>query len=282
MQASKQFLTARTEILSAFDIAREKAKLHEVQTYHGCYVEEKIRLWLETFLPKRYAVCAGYVVTQGTESNEKLPHFDVIIYDALNSPILWIEDLSNNSSQSRAIPVEYVLSVFEVKSSLNTKTIQDAIEHINDLYPLAEKNDAADERYKKYLPNSFFWGMIYIEARNDANKSAKTIYEKYLTKMKVRGHYSTLIMRGEGKDCSGKIMLTRGESKIESNADLFEFGMYTLPNEIPGIGYLGAFCMWSDIMFVNFAFDILALLNGTYELGRLSSFHGLSFPKLPN
>ena len=34
-----------------------------------------------------------------------------------------------------------------------------------------------------------------------------------------------------------------------------------------------AMLMWSEPNFSGFAFDLVALLNGTFEIGRLSSFH---------
>jgi hypothetical protein len=44
--------------------------------------------------------------------------FDVIIYDALESPVLWIEDNPDNSSGGRslAIPVEHVKAAPEATS----------------------------------------------------------------------------------------------------------------------------------------------------------------------
>jgi hypothetical protein len=59
-QGWKQFLTARKEMLDAFDRAREKSSLHEVATYHGKVAEAEFRKWLGSFLPKRYGVTSGY------------------------------------------------------------------------------------------------------------------------------------------------------------------------------------------------------------------------------
>lgn len=33
--------------------------------------------------------------------------------------------------------------------------------------------------------------------------------------------------------------------------------------------------MWTEPNFSGYAFDLVALLNGTFEIGRLSSFHAL-------
>lgn len=137
-QGWKQFLMARKEMLDAFDRAGEKARSHEVETFHGKVAEAEFRKWLSSFLPKRYGVTSGYIVSAGLKSTDKTPHFDVIIYDQLESPVLWVEDTPDVSSQGRslAIPVEYVRGVLEVKSSFSPRTVNDAIGHLKDLLPL--------------------------------------------------------------------------------------------------------------------------------------------------
>ena len=58
-QGWKQILTARKEMLDAYDRAREQARAHEVETYHGRVAEAACRKWLGGFLPKRYGVTSG-------------------------------------------------------------------------------------------------------------------------------------------------------------------------------------------------------------------------------
>ena len=53
-------------MLDAYDKAREQARIHEVETYHGKVAEAEFRKWLAGFLPKRYAVTSGYIVSPGT------------------------------------------------------------------------------------------------------------------------------------------------------------------------------------------------------------------------
>ena len=128
-QGWKQFLTGRKGILDAFDKAREQSRSHEVETYHGPVAEAAYRKWLAEFLPKRYAVTSGYVVSPGLGSREKLPHFDVIIYNQLDAPVLWIEDNPDASAQGRslALPVEHELAVLEVKSTFSLKTVRERL-----------------------------------------------------------------------------------------------------------------------------------------------------------
>ena len=57
-------------------------------------------------------------------------HFDVIVYDKINPPVLWVEKTLDKSEhgERRAIPAKYVHSVFEVKSTFNSKSIKEALE----------------------------------------------------------------------------------------------------------------------------------------------------------
>jgi hypothetical protein len=166
-QGWQQLLTSRQEILDSYDRAKKKSKGHEVETDHGRVAEAEIRKWLSGFLPKKYAVTAGYVVSLGLRHDQKMPHFDVIIYDAQNSPVLWIETDPDRSEQGRsmAIPVEHVQCVLEVKSSFSPKTVSEAISHLKDLQPLMNGLDEPSERYKLYLPPSFICGLVFIELR---------------------------------------------------------------------------------------------------------------------
>src|SRR5262249_16659195 len=90
-QGWQQLLTCKKERLDAFDRARQHSRPQEVETYHGIVAEAQFRNWLSEFLPKKYGVTAGYVISQGASERDKLPAFDVIIYDQLESPVLWIE-----------------------------------------------------------------------------------------------------------------------------------------------------------------------------------------------
>jgi hypothetical protein len=86
-------------MLHAYEVARTQASAQEVEAHHGSVAEGESRRWLVDFLPKRYGVTSGYVVSQQLSANEqKLPHYDVIVYDALNSPVLWVEGNPDKSS----------------------------------------------------------------------------------------------------------------------------------------------------------------------------------------
>jgi hypothetical protein len=78
-------------MFAEFDVARTHGKMHEIETWHGVVAEGLFRRWLADFLPWRFGVTSGYIISQNRLEDEKTPHFDVIIYDRLNAPVLWVE-----------------------------------------------------------------------------------------------------------------------------------------------------------------------------------------------
>jgi len=65
------------------------------------------------------------------------PHYDVIVYDELDAPVLWVDDHPDASSAgtSRGIPVQYVRAVMEVKSTFDSDETKAAMEHLRELAP---------------------------------------------------------------------------------------------------------------------------------------------------
>jgi hypothetical protein len=283
VQGWKQFLTSRKEMLDAFDRAREKAKGHEVETYHGKVAEAEFRKWLSGFLPKRYGVTAGYIISQGIKSTEKAPHFDVIIYDVLNSPVLWIEEDPDTSASGRsmAIPAEYVLAVLEVKATLTSANIEKAVQHLHDLAPLMKGVDDPAERYKLYLPLQFFCGMVFFELRKE-HEYSECALTNALSGIGLRGFIGGVVLRGEGhtQPVSGRLKILRSETPIESTIhrskqSLLQSAPISGSIRVTDTLHFGTMLLWSEPTFAQFAFDMLALMQGTYEVGRLSSFHGM-------
>lgn len=281
-QGWKQFLTSRKEMLDAFDRAREKSRAHEVETFHGKVAEAELRKWLSGFLPKRYGVTPGYIVSPGLKSSHRTPHYDVIIYDQLESPVLWVEDSPDISPQGRslAIPVEHVRCVLEVKASLSSTTSGDAIEHLRDLLPLMGGPDEAGEKYKLHLPPTFCCGLVFFDLKQE-HQFSEAALSKLIAGIELRGFFGGVVLRGDGhqKDVTGKLNLLRSETPIESTIgkskqSLLNFGM-TESIKIADNFHFGAMLMWDEPNFSQFGFDVLAMMQGTYEVGRLSSFHGM-------
>jgi len=119
------------QMLHAYDQAREQACAHKLKTYQGNAAEAEFRKWLSEFLLENTRSARLYRLFSDSPTRSKLPHYDVIIFDALESPVLWIEP-HGGSDGSRAIPAETVRAVIEVKSALEAATIKEAMEHLND------------------------------------------------------------------------------------------------------------------------------------------------------
>lgn len=281
-QGWRQILTARKEMLDTYDRAREQARAHEVETFHGKVAEAACRKWLSGFLPKRYGVTSGYVVSPGLRSSHRTPHFDVIIYDQFESPILWVEDNPDSSEQGRAlaIPVEYVRAILEVKGSFSARTVKESLGHLRDLLPLMRHVDAPTDRYKLHLPPTFCCGLIFFELRRrDANSEAAMA--ALIDGVGLRGFCGGMVLRGEGHTSpnTARISLIQSETTIDSTirsqeTPLLEFGTSGSLQVAENL-HIGSLIMWSESAFAQFAFDLIAMIQGTYETNRLSSLYGL-------
>jgi hypothetical protein len=279
-QGWKQILTARKEMLDSYDKARDQARSHEVETYHGRVAEAKCREWLAGFLPKRFGVTSGYIVSPGLGSTEKTPHFDVIIYDALEAPVLWIEDNPDSSASGRsmAVPVEHIGAVLEVKSHFSASNVRASIEHLRDLAPVMKALDAPDQQYKLHLPPCFRCGMIFFELRvEDAN--SQTAIDAVIDGVGLRGFFGGMILRGETHTLpeTARISLARSEEPISGllpGTPLLKSGLSNTVQVADKV-HLGSMILWSESAFAQFAFDLLAMLQGTYRPGYVSSWYGL-------
>lgn len=136
----REFLANRQEILDQYDKALEKNSHRPVRTSHGNAAEAAFRQMLKNHLPQRYGVTSGYIIPDIVSTDYKLYHYDVIIYDKLNSPILWSEDDFDTTDLGKklAIPAKYVLSVIEIKSTFNKKNVNAAILKLKDLQALRQ------------------------------------------------------------------------------------------------------------------------------------------------
>jgi Domain of unknown function (DUF6602) len=269
-------------MLAEYDLALVHAKEQVVSTHHGVVGEAAVRNWLQTFLPKRYGIVSGYIRSQGVPKPHQTRHFDVIIYDQLESPTLWTEENKDKSDAGRAriIPAEFVRAVLEVKAAFNKSTVADALAKLAELDPLMAGFDPAGERYPRYLPSSAVLGMVFFELRASDQDDIEAL-NLFRAVAFERGFYGAVILRGPRKNPDDTALIERAESNIPMEEMRAPNGLghgvtRTATTEVLG-NHLLALMMWSDINFSRFAFDLLALLQGTYRRGFVSSFHGLDF-----
>ena len=89
--------------------------------------ELKIRQFLQDKLPMKWGVTRGHVFFSGDKTSRE---FDVILYDAHNCPS-WTLDTGDDPR--RLVPIEAVVGIIEVKSTLDDCTLNDAVAKISEL-----------------------------------------------------------------------------------------------------------------------------------------------------
>lgn len=276
-QGWKQFLTGRDKMLAAYDIAKVQGSNRQVKTGHGIVAEAEFRKWLGEFLPRRYGVTSGFIISAGIPSSEHMVHYDVIIYDQLESPVLWVENNPDSSNQGRslAIPVEYVRAVIEVKSTFNKKSAQKAVEQLSKLKPLLQRTDPPNSPGKLYLPANFFCATVFFELRKEDEKDFAALDELVEATM-LRRFFGGIILRAETphKYDSGKISFRSENISVEPNNNTsLSFWATSKCLKYKEDAYFSLLLTHSETYFSEFAFDILALLKGTYQPHVLSSLY---------
>ena len=201
---------------------------------------------------------------------------------------MWIEDGADTSAGGRslAIPAEHVFGVIEVKAAFHSTSAKKAVEHLGDLLPLLQGLDDPGERYKLYLPHHFVCGLVFFELReNDEYNEA--VMTAVLEGLGLRGFLGGLVLRGEGhtKPASGRIQILRSETPIESTIHRTKESMLRSAPlsesvQVTDNLHFGTMRMGNETNFSQFAFDLIAIMQGTYEPGRLSTFHGWGRPNM--
>jgi hypothetical protein len=278
--AWQQFLIAKKTMLAQYDQALAHAKEQPVSTHHGVVGEAAVRRWLGTFLPKKYGVTAGFAKSQDPTLANQPRHFDVIIYDRLESPTLWIElnDDKSEAGRARIIPAEHVKAIIEVKAAFSRDTVREAGAKLAELEPLTVGVDPEGEKYPKFLPRSTVLAMLFFELRSTEASDMGALNQ--LRNLQFhRPFYGAVILSGEAlhPDATGLAKLFQSKERMEEMLPpngLYSGCAMSSTTEFNG-QHLGAMLSWADINFSDFAFDLLALLNGTYRRGFASSMHGM-------
>jgi hypothetical protein len=188
----KEFHQNRQSILSEFDKIAQQISSKPVKVAHGVGVEAYLRKWLSDFLPKKFGVTSGYIIPTLYDDKGALYHFDIIIYNCLEAPVLWTEGNADNSEQGkyRAIPARHVVAVYEVKSSLTKKNVKDALEKLGQT-----------ESFKDQLHRNYSCGVIFVDLKEDENNNEKIIKELH-NGYKIHGFSGGMVLRYEGDDTS--------------------------------------------------------------------------------
>jgi hypothetical protein len=211
----KEFHRNRKDILAEFDKIIEQTANRPIQVAHGQGVEAYLRKWLTEFLPKKYGVTSGYIIPNIYNDSGTIYHYDIIIYNQFDAPVLWTEGNEDNSTQGkyRAIPAKYVVAIYEVKSRLTKKNVSDALEKLNQTKYFSEQ-----------LHLLYSCGIIFIELKESDNNKFSIIKE--LIKGKdIFGFIGGMVLRYESDDsCTALIDIYDVDPKEEDKKK-----HYTLP-----------------------------------------------------
>lgn len=124
-------------------VGRSQRKVIKHSLEAGLIAENVFRKTLRETLPLRYGVAKGKAVNG---SGKLSCHLDVIIYDALNYPSLFIDD-----NQNQILPIEGIYAVVEVKSSTTKSILEEAfveLSSVQSIHPgtICSANDLVDHR----------------------------------------------------------------------------------------------------------------------------------------
>lgn len=158
----------RTKLLSDYRVAVEQAGDDPVKTEPGNIGEAALRAFLKQFLPRKYGVTKGHIITPDLDYAGPLEEWDIIIYDRLEAPVLFVRRTKDEGPDSgkRGIPVEYVKVVIEVKSTLNSRSAEKAAEKLTKLNAFIRSPEG--ERDRTRLPYSFRSSVVFFttDAKN--------------------------------------------------------------------------------------------------------------------
>jgi hypothetical protein len=96
----------------------------------GRSIEEILRQFLKVYFPKSLDVSTGFIIdSNGNESKQ----MDVILSDSAKTPVFY------DDSVTRVLPVECVYSVIEVKSMLDSNSLDQCVENMKSVRRLEKK-----------------------------------------------------------------------------------------------------------------------------------------------
>ncbi|HGY3929991.1 TPA: DUF6602 domain-containing protein [Citrobacter koseri] len=177
--------------------------------------EEFLMGFLKTHLPKRYGVTKGEVITkEGLRSHA----IDIIIYDAVNCPVLY-------AGKTSILPVEGVYGIIEVKSTLSKSEFDDAAEKITSFKKLAPRDLGviATREYATVHRASRPFGIVFgFNISGTSLDSLKENWRAHCDAVHDVNYFCNLIcVLGKGVLRYEKVNLTKGEKDLLLDTDEF-------------------------------------------------------------
>lgn len=266
------FFAEREKLLAGYAIAKKQTSDDAVKTEHGNTAEFLARKWLQSFLPKRFGVCKGYIITPCIYMKEReLEEWDIVIYDAIESPILFTR--GSDSELLQAIPIEHVRAVIEVKATLTPIAAEKSADKLLKLERYMGNND--NDFYPEFICNPFVCAALFFETK------IKTLQEyqqalAHLTRLcrKNFPFMGSLVLKSQAEpDHSGYLQMFEDNGFISADNPLRK-EMSSFCTEDGKQMLFGTFGYGTN-HYPIFLFDLLAVMRGTFQKGKVSSTYGI-------
>lgn len=177
--------------------------------------EHILREFLATHLPKKYGVAKGEIVTKNGQHSHSA---DIVIYDAVNCPVLY-------SEKTAIIPIEGVFGIIEVKSSLSKAEFVGAARQIEAFKKLAPRELGVIETrdYVTVHRSSRPFGIIvaFDLASNSLESLSANWRELNAEIHNVNFFLNYFCVLGEGLVRYEKVNLSLGEKNLLIDTDEF-------------------------------------------------------------
>ncbi|MGA2956391.1 MAG: DUF6602 domain-containing protein [Thermodesulfobacteriota bacterium] len=177
--------------------------------------EEILREFLEKHLPRKYGVLKGEIITR---SGDHTHSADIIIFDALNAPVLY-------RGKTAVLPIESVYGIIEVKSSLSKTELLDATGKIEAFKKLAPR-DLSVIQTREYVtvhrPSRPFGVVLGYKLASNSLESLSQNWSDENTRIHDANYFANLIaVLGCGVIRYELVNLSRGTKELLVDTDQF-------------------------------------------------------------
>jgi len=157
------------------DTFRRAEPDHERRLHRGRPREEAVRNMLREFLPRRFGVDSGHVVSSRSSRSRDV---DIILFDALGAPVFG----TGSDGRGVIVPVESALGIVEVKSTLSPADLADARDQGRAFKSLAAASGAPGGEEGPFASAVFFRLPALASERQISTK--KALLRKRLTEIR--------------------------------------------------------------------------------------------------
>jgi hypothetical protein len=213
---------------------KQQAELIQHNLEKGLGNEQALRDLLRWFLPKRFGVAKGKVANYAGVMSRQT---DIIIYDALHCPTLFIDE-----NENQILPVEGVYEVVEVKTTLTASALEDAFENLKTVYQLQTRTDRSTNDFVTCCPPSL---NVFAFSDKRSLSAIADQFDRLSVKFPVKRSFSSYSKKSPGyADHTGRQYLVSNVyilgkgcilHMLDGFVEIYDWGEYTLGMFLTGI-----------------------------------------------